>query len=77
MSVSKGADSTIFDTLAGADPGFLEGGSNPSRGGSFSTFDLFFNKFPHETEIIWSQRHRWVQVNYPNGCQGSGRFRGG
>ena len=31
------------------------GGSNPSRGGFFSTFYLVFHKFLHEIEIIWAQ----------------------
>ena len=39
-----------------------KGGSNLSRGGSCSTFHLIFHKFPHETEIIWSQRG--VQENH-------------
>ena len=35
---------------SGVDPGFLEVGSNPSRGGSFAIFYLIFHKFPHKTE---------------------------
>ena len=39
---------TAEATFPGADPGFLEGGgSNSSRGGSFSAFYLIVRKFPH------------------------------
>ena len=40
------------------------GGSNPTKGGSFSTYYLIFHKFPHETEIIWSPRG--IQANHLN-----------
>ena len=40
----------------GADPGLMEGGFKSIQGGSFITFYLIFRKFPHEIEIIWSQR---------------------
>ena len=34
------------------------------EGGSISTFYMIFHKFPHEIEVIWSQRG--VQANHPN-----------
>ena len=43
---------------------FLKGGSNPSGGGSFSTFYLIFHKFSHEIEIIWFQKG--VKANHQN-----------
>ena len=42
----------------------ISGGSNPSRGGSFSTFYLIFHTFPYEIEIICFQRG--VQANHLN-----------
>ena len=50
--------------MPGVDLGFLERGFQIHQGGTFSTFYLIFHKFPHEIEIIWSQRE--VQVNPPN-----------
>ena len=55
------------------DPGFLEGGSNPSRELSFSTFYLMFHIFPHQIEIIQSQRG--VQANHPNSKSATGYFK--
>ena len=40
--------------ISGADPGFLEGGFKPTKGGSFTTFYLNFLQFSHEFQIIWS-----------------------
>ena len=40
--------------ISGADPRFLEGVSNPTRGVSLLTFYLIFHRF-HESEIILSE----------------------
>ena len=45
-----------FNSHAGADPGFLEGGFKSTKGGSFPTFHLIFHKFSHENERICLQR---------------------
>ena len=54
----------VMPVFQGRIQDFWEGGSNPSRGGSFSTFYLIFHIFPHEIEIICFQRG--VQANHPN-----------
>ena len=43
-------------TIQGPIQDFWKGGSDPSRGGSFSTVYPIFHKFPHEIEIIWFKR---------------------
>ena len=53
-----------FDKIQGRIQDLRKGGSNHSRGGSFSTFYLIFYKFPHEIEVIWFQRG--VQANHLN-----------
>ena len=51
--------------ISGEDPGFLKGGFKYiERGFVFNILPDFFHKFPHENEIIWSQRG--VQANHPN-----------
>ena len=44
---------------------FWKGGSDPSRGGSISTFYLIFHKFPHEIEIIWFQSFKGGSSEQP------------
>ena len=51
-------------TLQGRIQDFIEGGFKSIKRGFVSTFCLIFHKFPHEIEIIWSQRG--VQANPPN-----------
>ena len=51
---------SLLDT--GADPGFLEGGFKSTLGVCFQNFTgLKFHKFPHEIEIVLS--NRGVQAN--------------
>ena len=45
--------------IQGVDPGFLESGFKVTKGVGFVNFTSFFLnilKYPHENEIIWSQK---------------------
>ena len=50
LSLSK---SHLLQKVPEADPGFLEGGFNSTKGGSYSTYLLIFH---NEYEIVWGKR---------------------